>query len=76
MPVDDPRFELKRIIELYHEHHIPKMAYEWASGALETTESIFDTIEEMEINGADAPTSAQEEALANICSAACRWLKD
>ena len=75
MPEDDPREDLEEIIILYHDHKMPEIAYEFASGALETAEEIIDTIESMQSNGHDAPTSGQEEALENIYIAACNWLK-
>lgn len=75
MSEEDPREELEKIIELYLEKHLPKKAYDWASDALETAESIIETIEDMQASGHDAPTSAQEEALGNIYTAACNWLR-
>lgn len=75
MSEEDPREELEEIIDLYKKHHMPKKAYNWASDALETTEEIIETIEDMQANGHDAPTSAQEDALENIYTAACNWLK-
>ena len=75
MPEDDPREELEEIIDLYHDHKIPEIAYDFATDALNTAESILDTIDDMQANGADAPTSNQEEALENIYVAACNWLK-
>jgi two-component SAPR family response regulator len=75
MSEEDPREELEKIIELYKKKHLPKKAYDWASDALETAESIIETIEDMQANGHDAPTSAQEEALENIYTAACNWLR-
>jgi len=75
MSEEDPREELEEIIELYQNKHMPKKAYDWASNALETTKSIIETIEDMEVNGHDAPTPAQEDALENIYIAACNWLK-
>ncbi|WP_092379611.1 hypothetical protein [Desulfomicrobium apsheronum] len=75
MPEDDPREELEEIIELYYAHKMPKSAYKFASDALETAESILETIEDMQANGHDGPTLNQEEALENIYIAACNWLK-
>lgn len=74
MSEDDPREELEEIIDLYNYHKLPKIAYEFASDALDTAGSILDTIEEMQDNGVDAPTANQEEALGNIYIAACKWL--
>jgi hypothetical protein len=75
MPEDDPTEELEEIIDLYHEDKMPESAYDFASDALETTESILETIEDMQANGHDAPTINQEDALENIYVAACNWLK-
>ncbi|KHE93294.1 MAG: hypothetical protein K8F52_16715 [Candidatus Scalindua rubra] len=75
MPEEDPTEELEEIIELYQNKQIPQEAFDWANGALETTEGILETIESMDANGHDVPTPAQEEALENIYVAACNWLK-
>jgi hypothetical protein len=75
MSDEDPREELDEIIDLYNNHHFPKKAYEWARSAYSTADEIIDTIEDMQANGHDAPTSSQEDALSNIHRAACNWLK-
>ncbi len=75
MPEDDPREELEELIKLYEKDRMPKEAYEWACGALNTAESILQTIEDMQENNCDAPTLGQENALENIYDAACSWLK-
>jgi|TARA_B100000315_G_C14199920_1_gene417225 hypothetical protein len=75
MPEDDPREELEELIKLYENGCMPKEAYEWACGALNTAESILQTIEDMQEDNRDAPTLDQEKALKNIYDAACRWLK-
>lgn len=74
MSEEDPREELKEIFDLYNDHHLPKKAYEWAVSAYDTADDIINTIEDMEANGHDAPTSSQEDALYNIYKAACNWL--
>ena len=74
MPEDDPREELEELIKLCEEGHRPNDAYEWAYSALDTVESIMQTIEDMQGNDADAPTSRQVRALENIYDAARRWL--
>ncbi|MEX2524868.1 MAG: hypothetical protein WD750_07915 [Gammaproteobacteria bacterium] len=75
MSEEDPREELEEIIDLYNNHHMSKMAYQWAIDALDTAESIIETIEDMQSKGLDAPTYSQEEALTNIYNAACNWLR-
>lgn len=75
MSEEDPREELEEIIDLYDNDHMPEIAYQWAIDALETAESIVETIEEMQSKGLDAPTYSQEEALINIYNAACNWLR-
>jgi hypothetical protein len=74
MPEDDPREELEELIKLCEEGHRSDEGYEWACSALNTAESIMQTIEDMQENGRDAPTSGQERALENIYDAARRWL--
>ncbi len=75
MSEEDPREEIQEIIDLYHDHHMPEIAYKWAVGAFETADSIMETIEDMQARGHDAPTVAQEEALSNMYNAACKWLR-
>lgn len=53
---------------------MPKKAADWVESALEKAESILMTIDDMQRNGKDAPTSNQTEALENIYIA-CNWLK-
>jgi two-component SAPR family response regulator len=74
MSEEDPREELDEIFSLYKNHNLPEKAYVWARNAYSTTEEIIETIESMQFNGHDAPTSSQEDALSNIYKAACNWL--
>ena len=74
--IKDPRPLLDEILHRAAEGHMPSKAKFWAAKALETSESIFDTIDEMEERGVmDVPTEGQVRALNNIHRAACGWLR-
>ena len=70
----DPRPELEEVISLAEEGELPRKAASWAEGALETAESILETVAEMQENGHPAPTHRQAQALRNIKAGALRWL--
>ena len=74
MPADDPTPELERILRRVENHRLPEKAGEWANGALDTVESIQNTISSMAERGLDVPTDAQANALEKIYIGACRWL--
>ncbi len=75
MSTPDPRPKLWSILRLIDEGHLPKKIRGWATQTLDTADSIYSTMDDMEMNGVDVPTSAQEKALRNINCAACRWLR-
>ncbi len=75
MSTPDPRPKLRSILRLIEEGHIPAKIRGWATQTLDTVDSIYSTMDDMEMNGVDVPTAAQEHALRNIYCAACRWLR-
>lgn len=76
MSAADPTEELRELDREINRpgSNLPDGAVSWMNGAHETTEQILETIESMQSNGVDAPTSAQKKALYNVYVAACRWL--
>ena len=74
--IKDPRPLLREIIRRAADGHMPSKAKYWATKALETAESIYDSIDEMEEREVeDVPTEGQIRALNNIHRAACNWLR-
>ncbi|WP_169972921.1 hypothetical protein [Tautonia rosea] len=75
MSEEDPREELDQIIELCAAGRLPQSAGQWAEDVYETAEDILETVDAMQSNGVDAPTSKQARALENIYDAARNWLE-
>lgn len=65
MSADDPSEELQEILSRVKTGALPRNAATWASGTLDTVESILEH---------ESLSISQEEALENIYRGACRWL--
>ncbi|HNX94253.1 MAG TPA: hypothetical protein PKL14_03760 [Holophaga sp.] len=62
------------ILERCATGRLPKAARDFANGALETANGIYDTMEDMGNRLMDVPTEAQAAALNRIHRGACKWL--
>lgn len=65
MPAEDPTEELQEIISRVNSGALPHGAAAWATGCLDTVESILDSY---------SLSFSQEEALEKIYRGACKWL--
>jgi hypothetical protein len=74
MSLEDPREELREVIDLSDRGELPDDAGCFARSALDTVEGILETIDSMQESGSEAPTADQARALRNICQGALNWL--